>query len=47
MAAIYEVRATHDRRVSSRCSGHNGKLQVTFSALQRFDLGTGELLPAE
>lgn len=46
----YVELATHPQlnpRQFIRCSGHDGRLHVTFSTLQRFDLRTGQLLPNE
>ena len=46
----YVQLATHPQlspRDLIRCSGHDGQLRVTFSTLQRFDLGTGRPLPTE
>ncbi len=46
----YVELATHPKlspREFIRCCGHDDQLHVTFSTLQRFDLGTGRLLPNE
>ena len=46
----YVELATHPKlspREFIRCSGHDGRLQVTFSTLQRFDLATGQPLTNE
>jgi hypothetical protein len=44
----YVELATHptlNPREFIRCSRRDGQLRVTFSTLQRFDLGTGQPLP--